>query len=172
MRDENNDDVDDAEETTNMARGEGPVTIEAVEAENFARGGGPVPENTPKLQRPAPPVGHFGYTQEDADKVVAENNELGATVAHSEVGFDIRRSPIRVNEAGAGIPVETSKRERQASGERRQDPNAEGLLPSAVEPVREGEGDDVGGQPAGQQRSGSQTDGDRESAAKSSRQKR
>jgi hypothetical protein len=65
-----------------------PRTIEEVIARNFAAdvagGEGISPEDAPAVKRPLPPVGHFGYTEEDAEAVREENKRAGATLENSE----------------------------------------------------------------------------------------
>lgn len=82
-------------------------TVEEVVASNFA-GGGDVPEDIEQVVRPLPPVGHFGYTEEDADKVREENKERGATADVENTAAETAAEEIEVEESGRGAGVSRS----------------------------------------------------------------
>jgi hypothetical protein len=56
------------------------ISVEQAQARSFAGSVHEVPDNIEAEARPAPPVGHFGYTEEDAEKVQQENEKAGARV--------------------------------------------------------------------------------------------
>jgi hypothetical protein len=80
-------------------------SLEQVQAENFAGGGGEVPENVEQVVRPLPPVGHFGYTEDDAEAIRKENREREATVHVENTQAEEAAAEGRVEESGRGAGV-------------------------------------------------------------------
>lgn len=71
-------------------------------------GGNEVPEDVEKVRRPLPPVGHFGYTEEDADKVRKENEKLGATANVENTAAEAAAAEVEVEPSGRGAGISRS----------------------------------------------------------------
>jgi hypothetical protein len=84
------------------------VPLSEVIAQNFASEGGEVPENIEQVVRPLPPVGHFGYTEEDAEKVREENKARGASVDVENTAAETAATEVEVEESGRGAGVSRS----------------------------------------------------------------
>ncbi len=132
-----------------------PRTIEEVIARNFAAdvagGEGISPEDAPAVKRPLPPVGHFGYTEEDAEAVREENKRAGATLENSETIWEPNTGETQgpVEDAAAN----TERAEREAALSARTASDRQGPTgPASVEEGATGPtgtGDDRGPSPTG-----------------------
>lgn len=107
-------------------------TIDELVARNFAANTegelASVPEDVEQVKRPLPPVGHFGYTEEDADDVRKENRRAGATLDTSEAKFALN------DEQAAGEPLEPAEFNTERA-ERASDESA-AASDAAANPVR------------------------------------
>jgi hypothetical protein len=132
------------------------VSLAEVEARNFAGEGGEVPENVEQVVRPLPPVGHFGYTEEDAEAVREDNKAREATVDGENTAAETAAAEVEVEESGRGPGVS-----RSSDGSATKDHAVANVADSgtaAGEKRRARRESAVQQAPAGQSRSGSQPD--------------